>query len=318
MNSIFKQFLDKFDEIHGDISAIDLNMKSNIDAFTLKLNELRHILYFIQVVNTKISNVYNIYKNRHKLLIKTPNRPSIGTNVSWRRPHNLCTAPRTVQYDSPPIQLAPNISVATKVVNSVDEIPNIPLYWVSNIEQYAFKVNGVVFRGTMGNIYNKNDIKKTTNKSTKIKQMAVCHHKNNCITVLNNGICEFYHDPLDLLTLLEASLITHATYRKYIKLRRNFSNTSWIYTDSPQNKNNSAMRHFGSRDTLKHNFDLIKFEPSSSDITGIDNFRQQCMHDILVIMGLNQANLLKDAYNTDTDISYVDDKNPFYSLADVI
>jgi hypothetical protein len=62
------------------------------------------------------------------------------------------------------------------------------------------------------------------------------------------------------------------------------------------------MRHFGSRNTLNYECDMIKFNNITNnqkksndilnDIPSIKNFKQQCMHDILVIMGLNQVGLI--------------------------
>ena len=61
------------------------------------------------------------------------------------------------------------------------------------------------------------------------------------------------------------------------------------------------MRHFGSRNTLNYEFDMIKFnnitniQTKSNDILNdisIKNFKHQCMHDILVVIGLNQAGLI--------------------------
>lgn len=326
MDTFLNQFLITFDKLHSDINCIDLHNSNNAGLFNAKLLELNNLTKFAKAINAKISNTYLIYKNKgtlfktHKLVKTldykiTPKTRS--TKSTWRQTDtaNLTTSSEPPNNAKP---IAPEISINVKTLKSLDEIPNIPLYWIANIEQYAFKVNGVLFRGRLGNIYGKHAIKKSIanprNLPTKITQLSICSHKNTCKNILSNAICNFYHDPIDLLTLLDNSKISYETYKKNIKLHRNFSNTSWIYTDSPQFKGNKAMRHFGSKSMLRHDFDLINLEPSTSDINGIDNFRQQCMHDILVIMCLNKSNLLPDSDFANDGSDYVDCNNPFYSL----
>ena len=88
--------------------------------------------------------------------------------------------------------------------------------------------------------------------------------------------------------------MSNELFDSYKKLTRNFNNTSWIHTDMPHNKTNAHMRKFGSRNTMRHEFELIHLNNCYSDEMNIENFRHQCIHDFLVIMGLNQYNLLKE------------------------
>ena len=71
--------------------------------------------------------------------------------------------------------------------------------------------------------------------------------------------------------------------KNYKKLYRNFINTSWIYNDLPLN-NNKLMSRFGSRNMLKHEIDLININNIN-----ISDFRHQCMHDMLVMMGISTS-----------------------------
>jgi hypothetical protein len=314
MDLTLKQLIEKVDSIHRDLDRL-------YEAPQLKQNltELKQLAYATQFVHNKILNIYEIYNNKYKIaklrhrgVLNHINQTNIGkTNIGKT---NVIGMP-----------LAPNIATDAKIINSIKELPNTPMYWVADIEQYAFKINGVIFRGNIGNIYNKNDIVKSTqltkNDNKKITQMTICKYKNKCRTVLNGGLCEFYHDPIELMDLVEEKLLTYKVYKMYLKMHRNFSNTSWIHTTTPQHKHNVSFRHFGSRDILKHELDLIKFEPSQADVMGIDNFRQQCMHDILVIMGLKEHALLPDV-DSITNMQprqlakkYNDTENPFSSLA---
>jgi hypothetical protein len=207
--------------------------------------------------------------------------------------------------------LTSDIPINVKIVNHISDVPNTQLYWVADLNQYVIHINGVIFRGNIGNIYNKNHVKK--NKI--IHQIAICKHGNSCRSVLNGEICKFYHDPMDLFHLMKIKKITTRLFDLYKKLYRNFLNTSWIYTELPRNKHNNLMRHFGSRNTLKHEFDLIKINNVNVNEENIDNFRHQCMHDFLIVLGLNQCGLLKEYPDLDIRKPYYDNTNPFASLS---
>jgi hypothetical protein len=188
--------------------------------------------------------------------------------------------------------LTHDIPVNAKIVNDISEIPNIPLYWVSNINQFAVHINGVIFRGNIGNIYSKNSIASHKDKPT--NQIIICKHGNKCTKLLSVEQCPFYHDPFDLLQLVKCGEISEDVFESYKKLNRNYINTSWIHTDMPYNKNNAQMRKFGSRNMLRYELELIKFSNAPHDELDIKNFRHQCMHDFLVVLGLNQHGLLKE------------------------
>ena len=181
-----------------------------------------------------------------------------------------------------------NLPINVNIVNDINDIPDNPLYWVSNINQFAISINGVIFRGNIGNIYNKHHIHNNEN----IKQTIICKFHNECPNLINNKICKFYHDPYEILDLLNFGEITKELFDKYKNLHRNFINTSWIYTDNQKNKKNINMRHFGSKDSLSNDFDLMKLNNSKSVTTHINNYKHQTIHDILTIIGLNHYNKL--------------------------
>jgi hypothetical protein len=184
--------------------------------------------------------------------------------------------------------IAHNIPINVKTVTDISEILNLPLYWVSNINQFALSINGVIFRGNIGNIYNKSQ----TQSDNYINQTLICKNGNSCQNLYNKKICKFYHDPHDLLQLLNEKKILQKTFDEYIKIHRNFVNTSWVYTELHHNKKNLFMRHFGSRNTLHNEIELIKINNSKTDNTNINNYQHQTMHDILVVLGLNQCGLI--------------------------
>lgn len=284
MDLSLKEIIEKTDNIHRTIDQLN----GAIDFIQMKseLTDLFNLLKIVNSVSFKLSNIYNICSNKQKFDTNSYNKKN---NIPYPINNDWVAISKEITPLSTYNNLTDDILINVKIVNDINDVPNIPLYWVSNINQYVTQINGIIFRGNIGNIYNKSHIK----NNIVTNQIIICKYGNTCKKILNSDICKFYHDPLDLLSLLKEEKITHKVFNNYKKLYRNFLNTAWIYTDLPLNNNNKIMRHFGSRNTLKHEFDLIKINNMKTNDNIIQDFRQQCMHDILVIMGLNQLNLLK-------------------------
>lgn len=303
MDMNLSQIIDRVDEIHRNI---DMQNEKFIYAQNY-INEIADVLQQLRTVVLKVDNIYHICNNKYKSKFHMHKSNNLNMNI---KNNDWTYLNRIINDKTPKNNLTGDISVKIKQVNKISEIPNSPIYWVKDINQFAFHINGVILRGNIGNIYNKNHIKK--NKNT--HQINICKYGNKCRTLLNDQICKFYHDPLQLLELLNDNQISTQLFDKYKNLTRNFINTSWIYTDRPSNNANNTMRHFGSRNTLKYEFELMKLENNKNTEIQTDNFRQQCMHDILVIMGLNQFNLLHEYPELNLRKEYIDLANPFTTL----
>lgn len=297
------QIIERVDEIHSHIHKH--HDESNHSVICDNISEISHISKCLSSVLMKVDNIYHICDNTYNTKRQTyKNRDKeFNTNKTDWVHLNKNIKPNT--------NLTPTIPIKIKNVKTLDEIPNMPIYWVQNINQFAMQINGIIFRGNIGNIYNKNHIKKNKN----VHQTVICTNGNNCKILLNNQICKFYHDPVDLLILLNKNIIDSELFNKYKKLPRNFINTSWIYTEMPPNNNNNSMRHFGSRDTLKYDFELMQLNNSKQCNAQISNYNHQCMHDILVIIGLNQFGLLKEYPDIKASEKYVDRANRFTTLS---
>jgi hypothetical protein len=290
MDLTLNQIIKKVDLISCNISKINnIISQTEIKKYLIELN---NILNQVQIVSAKTLNIYNICKNTyimptiiHRLKLNTD--IDISNQIFKQLPNN--NTENTIYK-----QLTHDIPVCVKIVDNIKDIPFTPLYWVTQTNQFAININGVILRGSVGNIYDKTHIQ--SNKI--INQVVICKKNNLCQNVLNNEICKFYHDPEDLLKLVNLNKISIELFNKYKTLNRNYLNTDWIYT----NRYNNSMRHFGSRNTLNYECDMIKFNNITNnqkksndilnDIPSIKNFKQQCMHDILVIMGLNQVGLI--------------------------
>ena len=304
MDLTLKQIIEKVDDIHIQVNKLDIVMNFNkIKAYLL---ELKNLEKQIGAVYMKVSNISHICCNKKNTCIDVKNTNETYSDNDWTYLNRINT-PYSLSKN-----IANNIAINVKIVKNINEIPNTPLYWVSELNQFAFHINGVILRGNIGNIYNQTHIK--SNVST--NQTIICNHRNECKNLQMDKVCKFYHDPIELLRALDEKIITKETFIKYKSLSRNFINTSWLYTDLPHHKKNIMMRHFGSKNTLKHEFDLMKISNSKINEMLIDNYRQQTIHDLLVILGLNQCGLLKEYPDLNMHIGFYDNDNTFSVLGD--
>ena len=273
MDLSLNQIIEKSDIINNELTQLDFS--TDYIQIKSKLDELYDLLKNVNLVSLKLSNICNGKKYNNIKTQKYTIKP-LDNN------HNLISKEinETVPTNR---KLTDDISINVKIVKDIGRVPDTHLYWVSNINQYVVCINGIIFRGNIGNIYNKSHIK--NNKPT--DQILICKYGNTCEKLLSSDICKFYHDPIDLLQLLKQKKITKKIFDGYKKLYRNFLNTSWIYNGPPLN-NNKLMSRFGSRNMLKHEIDLININNIN-----ISDFRHQCMHDILVMMGISTSELLK-------------------------
>jgi hypothetical protein len=309
MDLTLQQYISKSDDIHCKLEGVDnliqfLEMKKYI-------SELESMVKQLQTVSIKIANIHNICKNKYKqrLLVFKKKINTLDIDVAPGA-KDWTYINRNINKKSITHSITPDININIKKVKSLDEIPNTPIYWVSDINQFAIQLNGVIFRGNIGNIYNKRNIQTNSN----INQTIICMHGNACQKLLHNEPCKFYHDPVELQHVLVEKKISKETYLSYCNKHRNFVNTSWMYSNIQCNQKNKSMRHFGSRNMLKHEFNLMQINNSRSTDIDISNFRQQCMHDILVIFGLNQCGLLKDYPDINMQPHFYDESNMFTHL----
>lgn len=264
------------DEIHSKIESVNpSSFYVNEIEIRKDINILTKMFSQIKTIHAKVSNIHSICTNKCKTINRRYNKGK-PKETHWLELNQKLLVNKPLAHD---------IMTKVRTVNSINEIPNIPLYWVENIGQYATQINGIVFRGNIGNIYNKSDIRerRITN------QTVICAYGNECKNILSEKECAFYHDQLDLLELRDAGKISAEFFRHCKKKHRNFFNTSWIYTDMPHNKKNSMMRHFGSRNVLKHELDIMNLNNSRCTKTSLDNYRQQVMHDLLVMVGASKS-----------------------------
>lgn len=272
MNLSLNDILEKFKKIQQTVN------NSHILAYTKHKNDLKEldlILTNIKSVLCKVDNIYHICENEYIRMYNL--RPVV------KKSHL-----QNYQGDLINVNIAPNISIKAIPVNSLHDIPSTPMYWIKDICQFGININDVVLRGNIGNIFDKSHIQ----SGDKISQTIICKYGNACKSIMSGKLCKFFHDPCDLQKMYKIGLITLKNYNIYKSLHRNFINTSWLHTNIYNNKKNINMRHFGSRNTLKYDFDLMNIEQHIlSKNIHVQNYNHQCIHDILIILGIQTNNL---------------------------
>jgi hypothetical protein len=275
MDLSLNQILEKFDKIYKNTNnshILSYNKNKN------NLQELDKILTNIKTVLYKVDNIYHICENEY-------------SNMYNLKKTNKKLNSQILQSNLINVNIAPNIPIKVISVNSLYDIPITPMYWINDICQFGININGVVLRGNIGNIFDKSHIQ----SGNKISQTIICKYGNTCKLIMNGKLCKFYHDPCDLLKIYKSGLMTRNIYDIYKSLHRNFINTSWLHTNIYNNKKNINMRHFGSRNTLKCDFDLMNLNHDIlSKNIHVQNYNHQCIHDILVILGMQNSRDLSE------------------------
>lgn len=280
MDVTLKHYLKQADDIHAEIV-----LKKTVTTRKVKnsLYELESFIKQIQSVSCRIAQIYNLCKktyNEHVALYRNP--ISLNT-IDMLEKDSWTTLVRHSNTDTiRQLFVAPNIPIEAHVVNQVDEIPNMPLYWIKSLNQFAIRINGTVFRGNVGNIY----VKNSTRGNIPVN-VSKCKYVEKCPQLLSGKRCKFYHDIESVNALHIKQKITDATLELYKNTYQNFNNMSWLYVDDAFRSTNSHMRFVGNRNTLRNDIEMSKFR----GVDWVDGYKSQMFHDFLVMMAINQMGL---------------------------
>jgi hypothetical protein len=230
---------------------------------------------YIKRVDEIISNKSNTDKRKNQNEIKQMIFHMENTLLAVKEKYKKYIA---VEVERPNIEF--------KNVNNTSLYINMPecvnLNWISELNQYSIKINNLVLRGNIGNIYDKRIL---LNDRIHAHQVVPCSYGNKCKAILSEKYCKYYHDPMQLLALKNSKLISEDFFTECKKYIRNFSNTSWVYTSAYS----TNMRCIGSRTSLLNDMQIASV--SANYQANIETMKQQVMHDILVLLLLSQNNL---------------------------
>jgi len=219
-------------------------------------NQLNILLSDIEQLKSLLNTAFNkktdIFKNKLMSLINSnENKQSwsnIATNAHTRHQIDIIQPSLNSNIER---EIAPGVNIQVKSVKTPDLIPNTEIYYIESCNQFAFKLNNILFRGNVGKIIGKNEV---------LVKVIDCVWGPRCNDMEN---CTYYHDPL---------------YCPGSKDVRNFSYFSWLYNQenrlNPKAKNSRSVGH---RDYLKT--DLRRM-----DAIEARSLVAQSMHDILLSM----------------------------------
>lgn len=283
-----KEILDDANEIQKKINYVEnLTMLKTLSPISDKeiFDDIQKVALMIkktQAVTKKLVNIYNYCNNSFRKKIKYFKKEQdyidpYPKNTDWLHIHK-----KNINKENSE-EVVPGIPIRVEKVETIENIPHMPLYWVKTLNQFAFNLNGVVFRGNIGNIYfdriNQEKKHNVYNCSFRVKNKNICNH-----TV--NKKCKYYHDPL-----------TSKSIHSNPECIRNFINSSFLYTNQPKTFKNKYMRHIGNRKTLKEDLEIMQLHNSRGTYKEEIDIRQaQSIHDVLIILAMNQYDLLEQKF----------------------
>ncbi len=245
------ELLKKYNEIHLSVDMYGVTMP--IEKLQSYNNEILGSIRSLQVAIRSMVNISNFINNQIKYktslvgindfkYIETyPSNDDIFTLMNSAA---ATTAP-VATAAAPAAPASPAASLTHVEVESIGDIPINKLYYIKPLKQYAINIAGVLVRGNIGTIKNKND------KNIK------CLMGKNCNRIKK---CTFYHPPEDYI----------ANNIKDFVDERNFTPSSWLY--------GTNKRQVGDKNNLLD--DLYK-----SNIDREVELREgQLVHDILIYL----------------------------------
>ncbi len=181
------------------------------------------------------------------------------------------------------VKITDNIAVNVGVVEKDEDMPNTKIYWIKSEGQFGIRINGIKYKGNIGNIYKQGANKKATEECRNYRQ---CFEKN--------FTCDYYHDPSNVY--VKYYMRAHKKGARKIQIVRNFGVSSWMYSDQMRCKKNRNMRHIGNRNTLSEDLSIFHaaLKDGSTDNADFDSdpdfkrYKSQIIHDLLVATCISQ------------------------------
>ena len=272
MDCSLRRFFQQADAVHEYLEKFCTALSA--DQIELKVIELQASIKALQAVSCQLANISNI-ANRVVLRKRRTKRATMAEVVqnSVRKyidPYPLDNDVGTLRSLNPieSKELFKKISVPVCIVETAKEIPITHLYYINELKQFAFNIEGIVIRGNLGNIVD-----------YQTENSAECEYGINCKSFTNGVDCPYYHDPSNFI---------HYKLPVPDKIR-NFTIGSWIYSKKKTPKTYFT-RHIGSKDRMLYDLNTLKSVQYREEIS---NREGQLVHDLLIYMTLNAKGLLE-------------------------
>ena len=240
--SIIERNIEDINEI--ETKNIQINELSDFNSRLIKLgtiyNQLNELSISLNNILNKHATSYNHYINTFKKLLN---------NAENNLDENIDLVNKNIEKNDKDFkEIVNKIGIETKIVYDINSVKETPIYYVSSIDQFAININGVLYRGNVGELLSS---EYSNNK------LQHCKFQNNCI---KKSECQYYHDPL----IFEGS-----------RDRKNFHYTAWNYGKGKYN------RRYGGLSTIETDlYNIGQDEKNQS--------KEQLIHDLLITQILNK------------------------------
>lgn len=265
-------------EVIRDVNTIHKEFSSNINEmkFNNILNKLAIIKQYKESINSIADRINSIAENCFRHVDDNIN--DVRQEIMFQNISELLPRRELVQthLNEPTYEIAPDVTIGSSsliTVKSASMIPNQPIYHIQDSNEFGIRINNVLLKGHVANIHNNNN---NTSPPTKLIR---CRFGKKCSNIQKNNDCKFYHDPLDF-----PDGVDNTEYR-------NFTNGSFMYSSDAYSDRNKSMRHLGDRSRLKEDILRLSKLPESSQLIEIDKLRAQALHDLLLIVSMQEIGL---------------------------
>lgn len=263
MELSLRYYLTEADAIHDQLFKFGVTL--SIEDLTKKTETLHKHIRTIQSVAKRLADISNIV-NRMISFKKIKNNNKYVDPYPTENDHAVLRAVCPIDSEQKSVTKENNLPVIA--VDRLSDIPISKLYYVRSHKQYAININGIIIKGSLGNIV-----------EYKTLHSARCEYSVNCKSFKNNTECPYYHDPEDYLKL----------GKEVPETTRNFTVGSWMYSKNRRPKKYFT-RHVGSLDTLDFDIKQLKRIPFREEISTRES---QLIHDLLIYMILHKHGLLE-------------------------
>lgn len=260
LDRTLRSFLEQADQTHTFLDTFFIAL--NHQQIEEKIISLQASIKILQSISYQLANVSNIAARA----LRRKSHVAIKYIDPYPSDSSLGVVRNLYQYENK--EIVKGVTVPVKVVESEKDIQPSPLYYISELKQYAVNINGIILRGNLGNIV-----------PYQTEHSANCEYGTECKSFKKNTICPYYHDPTDYIKLGKVPP----------DIIKNFTVGSWLYSQT-KNPRTYFTRHLGSKESLIHDLNTLK---KVQYLEEISNREGQLIHDLIILMILSGRGLLE-------------------------
>ena len=256
-----RDLLTQVDTIHAEVDRCAIfisseSLEAKVAAIQSMIRDIQSVAKYMADVSNEINQIA-IFKKK-QLETQNTNRQSAVKYIN-PYPQSRDHAVVRVKYADQEREIAPNISIPIRIVDTEASIPVTHVYYVKELETYAINIDGVLIKGEVCDILPYGSAR-----------TAMCSYGSACKKKL---VCQYYHENDGL--------------------RRAFTPGSWIYNPVAL-RNRPAKyytRHIGNSASLSVDMKLMSKSHYAEEVKTREC---QLIHDLLIYMALNKHGLLAD------------------------